>query len=143
MIRRPPRSTLFPYTTLFRSRGGEFGLDRLLPNGLAVAGAFQRPAGLQFDGERETETRLLHTKERDRQQIVRPAGLNDLRKRLGLGDGFSERLRKRGVGYLRFSGGIGLFSAVHGDPDRLGMLLCRTKGGRNHSFVGRGRRAAP
>src|SRR5256885_9297814 len=26
MIRRPPRSTLFPYTTLFRSQGG----DRLL-----------------------------------------------------------------------------------------------------------------
>src|SRR2546422_7938847 len=25
MIRRPPRSTLFPYTTLFRSRGGEVG----------------------------------------------------------------------------------------------------------------------
>src|SRR2546427_6333306 len=24
MIRRPPRSTLFPYTTLFRSRGAEF-----------------------------------------------------------------------------------------------------------------------
>src|SRR5256885_16656163 len=24
MIRRPPRSTLFPYTTLFRSRGGEW-----------------------------------------------------------------------------------------------------------------------
>src|SRR2546430_7546395 len=24
MIRRPPRSTLFPYTTLFRSRGFEF-----------------------------------------------------------------------------------------------------------------------
>src|SRR2546430_12695473 len=36
MIRRPPRSTLFPYTTLFRSlprgiglhRGGERGFDR-------------------------------------------------------------------------------------------------------------------
>src|SRR2546426_6605496 len=26
MIRRPPRSTLFPYTTLFRSRWGEDGL---------------------------------------------------------------------------------------------------------------------
>src|SRR2546430_10842130 len=26
MIRRPPRSTLFPYTTLFRSVGGEKGL---------------------------------------------------------------------------------------------------------------------
>src|SRR2546427_13255263 len=25
MIRRPPRSTLFPYTTLFRSRCGEIG----------------------------------------------------------------------------------------------------------------------
>src|SRR2546422_4606718 len=24
MIRRPPRSTLFPYTTLFRSQAGEF-----------------------------------------------------------------------------------------------------------------------
>src|SRR3712207_6957342 len=27
MIRRPPRSTLFPYTTLFRSRQHEEGLD--------------------------------------------------------------------------------------------------------------------
>src|SRR2546430_7323558 len=27
MIRRPPRSTLFPYTTLFRSRLAEYGLD--------------------------------------------------------------------------------------------------------------------
>src|SRR3712207_8609295 len=52
MIRRPPRSTLFPYTTLFRSRGankgdqrGGFGLPqapvepppnhRLLPHRLA------------------------------------------------------------------------------------------------------------
>src|SRR3712207_8965075 len=34
MIRRPPRSTLFPYTTLFRSVAGQRGellLDRLLP----------------------------------------------------------------------------------------------------------------
>src|SRR2546430_5771449 len=27
MIRRPPRSTLFPYTTLFRSRAGMTGQD--------------------------------------------------------------------------------------------------------------------
>src|SRR2546430_13261685 len=35
MIRRPPRSTLFPYTTLFRSvagRGGEWLSDRLAPH---------------------------------------------------------------------------------------------------------------
>src|SRR3712207_7269838 len=35
MIRRPPRSTLFPYTTLFRSLAGA----RLIVAGLAVAGA--------------------------------------------------------------------------------------------------------
>src|SRR5256885_12236121 len=29
MIRRPPRSTLFPYTTLFRSRGPALGRRRL------------------------------------------------------------------------------------------------------------------
>src|SRR3712207_8111489 len=28
MIRRPPRSTLFPYTTLFRSAGSRFLLDQ-------------------------------------------------------------------------------------------------------------------
>src|SRR5256885_12453227 len=28
MIRRPPRSTLFPYTTLFRSRSSEQGASR-------------------------------------------------------------------------------------------------------------------
>src|ERR1043165_7742018 len=32
MIRRPPRSTLFPYTTLFRSRGGDRGA-RVLARG--------------------------------------------------------------------------------------------------------------
>src|SRR6202162_6528792 len=41
MIRRPPRSTLFPYTTLFRSGEAEVVEDRgFRPNlqGLAVAG---------------------------------------------------------------------------------------------------------
>src|SRR2546422_2348458 len=39
MIRRPPRSTLFPYTTLFRSRVGEEGLQAviiLLQNGVEL-----------------------------------------------------------------------------------------------------------
>src|SRR5256885_13276894 len=33
MIRRPPRSTLFPYTTLFRSQPvpGETGMDMAMP----------------------------------------------------------------------------------------------------------------
>src|SRR2546430_6654353 len=33
MIRRPPRSTLFPYTTLFRSAGGVPGARRALLGG--------------------------------------------------------------------------------------------------------------
>src|SRR3989449_1107109 len=35
MIRRPPRSTLFPYTTLFRSLERRFGVARWI--GLAIA----------------------------------------------------------------------------------------------------------
>src|SRR3989441_5600634 len=37
MIRRPPRSTLFPYTTLFRSRYGYVRTDHVL---FIAAGAF-------------------------------------------------------------------------------------------------------
>src|SRR5258708_9638370 len=60
MIRRPPRSTLFPYTTLFRSRvhrpGDEFDLQLHssgLPPGLAEVqriGDEVLPAGLVCDG---------------------------------------------------------------------------------------------
>src|SRR3712207_6899907 len=35
MIRRPPRSTLFPYTTLFRSRGDAAELQRRAQEGAA------------------------------------------------------------------------------------------------------------
>src|SRR2546430_15530139 len=41
MIRRPPRSTLFPYTTLFRSLGPEVGA--VAPEPVAVAGAVGVP----------------------------------------------------------------------------------------------------
>src|SRR5438034_6386198 len=48
MIRRPPRSTLFPYTTLFRSLAGASGVD------LDLAIAHRLPAGelqdLRHDG---------------------------------------------------------------------------------------------
>src|SRR3712207_7630642 len=43
MIRRPPRSTLFPYTTLFRSTGSRpVGRGRT-PRGAAVTGRVRRP----------------------------------------------------------------------------------------------------
>src|SRR2546430_4827818 len=42
MIRRPPRSTLFPYTTLFRSKAVAFGLDLDSPLGTDLC-AHDRP----------------------------------------------------------------------------------------------------
>src|SRR3712207_7626848 len=39
MIRRPPRSTLFPYTTLFRSKPREPITARLVANMILTAGA--------------------------------------------------------------------------------------------------------
>src|SRR2546430_10476327 len=38
MIRRPPRSTLFPYTTLFRSRGSGASLDADAKSGADAQG---------------------------------------------------------------------------------------------------------
>src|SRR5690242_21208950 len=43
MIRRPPRSTLFPYTTLFRSHRGRADVDRIR----------HEPAGEERGGERQ------------------------------------------------------------------------------------------
>src|SRR3712207_7810542 len=39
MIRRPPRSTLFPYTTLFRSEGESSGRDGLTAGGEGATGS--------------------------------------------------------------------------------------------------------
>src|SRR2546430_8944902 len=41
MIRRPPRSTLFPYTTLFRSHPG-FASDELVSGGNGKVGAVRK-----------------------------------------------------------------------------------------------------
>src|SRR5437879_11137758 len=56
MIRRPPRSTLFPYTTLFRSEAHEqVAQDR--PEEQLAAG--QRRLGLDDAGQRGQRDRLL------------------------------------------------------------------------------------
>src|SRR5256885_12468596 len=61
MIRRPPRSTLFPYTTLFRSRGVDLGLvdhlrtsDEYLVNRAADANLYQ----VTFERARSLRERL-------------------------------------------------------------------------------------
>src|SRR3712207_7562575 len=65
MIRRPPRSTLFPYTTLFRSQGpavplpgitaGHCGLDRLPSRAREPAAGRSRTAGLTRSEEHTSE----------------------------------------------------------------------------------------
>src|SRR2546425_4061116 len=72
MIRRPPRSTLFPYTTLFRSQEAA---ERRLQNGLAtrpeVAQARQQAAQAFFEFEEVVD------KERDA-QVTLAEGLDGL-----------------------------------------------------------------
>src|SRR5256885_4993218 len=58
MIRRPPRSTLFPYTTLFRSLGrSQHGLD-VAQRVFILADDFEQGIG-RFEAERSEE----HTSE--------------------------------------------------------------------------------
>src|SRR3712207_8785948 len=49
MIRRPPRSTLFPYTTLFRSEGSEARFSSFVEALAAVIGHADRASPLRDD----------------------------------------------------------------------------------------------
>src|SRR3712207_9001848 len=72
MIRRPPRSTLFPYTTLFRSLRARFELRRRLDllrhRPTAFGAADELPAGWPFTVDLRSEE---HTSElQSRQYLV-------------------------------------------------------------------------
>src|SRR3712207_6883083 len=62
MIRRPPRSTLFPYTTLFRSREELRGTNPSAPSAFATElPPTRRPAGSHAPGSsRRSGAALLH-----------------------------------------------------------------------------------
>src|SRR2546427_6737941 len=67
MIRRPPRSTLFPYTTLFRSRPGHVRRARQLgrraqPEGNAAphaGGAHRRDRSEEHTSELQSQSNLV------------------------------------------------------------------------------------
>src|SRR2546422_7220903 len=68
MIRRPPRSTLFPYTTLFRSLGRRpigkhvaFGAARLWRRGIAELLASGAPLAGDFLDERDRKSTRLNS----------------------------------------------------------------------------------
>src|SRR2546422_8795044 len=60
MIRRPPRSTLFPYTTLFRSRQGAADDDRDAPRAPRVRAQPRGAAASRAPADRPAEARLRH-----------------------------------------------------------------------------------
>src|SRR5256885_3709128 len=64
MIRRPPRSTLFPYTTLFRSNGMIFDPNSTrLVNGIPVRDAFVGnviPASLRSNVANQLSALMVH-----------------------------------------------------------------------------------
>src|SRR5690349_22275610 len=69
MIRRPPRSTLFPYTTLFRSthgQGAELRQDHRLDSNLApdvrVVQELARHAGFRWPPRSEEHTSELQSR---------------------------------------------------------------------------------
>src|SRR5256886_15501379 len=76
MIRRPPRSTLFPYTTLFRSLAVVItavlgkGLEKVM---IAIAGVGWPVYARLLRGE------ILSVKQRDHVEAARAAGAGDLR----------------------------------------------------------------
>src|SRR5256885_15280972 len=102
MIRRPPRSTLFPYTTLFRSRGARHVVS---PGDVGAGAGGPRHAG----GERSAGPSHLCTRPRgggvaaDRSEGVR----RDARDQPGPGD-----LVRRGGACVRASGPAGSAHAV-------------------------------
>src|SRR3712207_7951132 len=65
MIRRPPRSTLFPYTTLFRS-GARVGAGVPCVPILRLRVSRDRPASLATPGQGGGSGRNLATKKGDR-----------------------------------------------------------------------------
>src|SRR2546427_8900822 len=79
MIRRPPRSTLFPYTTLFRSPSFLRHLGGILLAGSERTGLSQRPGGgedalLESSHPDRVELEALRGVQRHQRDPISPAG---------------------------------------------------------------------
>src|SRR5688572_31779202 len=64
MIRRPPRSTLFPYTTLFRSTEGSLGALIMGTDGIAVEKVLGEANELNLDIAAAEFTSLVRSSQR-------------------------------------------------------------------------------
>src|SRR2546425_12688340 len=92
MIRRPPRSTLFPYTTLFRSLSEAVRVTRytghvfvgdvrnllLLETYLASVQLHKAPTGASLE---ELRQQINNARQREEELVVSPAFFNELGRR--------------------------------------------------------------
>src|SRR5436190_17576791 len=77
MIRRPPRSTLFPYTTLFRSSFTDASLSAVEKGNLVVIAAYEKKAVTrseehtsELQSHSDLVCRLLLEKKKKKKQII-------------------------------------------------------------------------
>src|SRR3712207_7669588 len=86
MIRRPPRSTLFPYTTLFRSRYSTLEQRVVDSGGVELPVQLGTRAGKERAVRADHEAVYVEERQREEQDVVggpTPGGAN----RPGVGDG--------------------------------------------------------
>src|SRR5436305_10886187 len=62
MIRRPPRSTLFPYTTLFRSNGWPSNITAPFGRPIATVGCGGRPGVVRSRDRKSTRLNSSHVR---------------------------------------------------------------------------------
>src|SRR2546426_7847650 len=82
MIRRPPRSTLFPYTTLFRSLGADFAVGIGVAGDTTVLTVHDVAAG---GVRREVRTKLPPLKDAGFRMAVHPPAHRILQTTFGVG----------------------------------------------------------
>src|SRR3989454_12172585 len=110
MIRRPPRSTLFPYTTLFRSAGEDDDLGALAVDLLERGMRRARDAAVQVDvGEAGDADAVERGGEpRDRDVVVRDVDRGGLDEEAVAQGGGAEGAGRRGEEVAASEGGHGI-----------------------------------
>src|SRR3712207_314883 len=79
MIRRPPRSTLFPYTTLFRSQQKNLEINRQIDLSYSIPGVARFRVNVYFQRESlGAAFRLIPTELKSLEELGMPSSLRDL-----------------------------------------------------------------